>query len=99
MRDADLRRLARALHLRARPIGRDAWRVTGGRADHIATRHGCDCIDFTMRPRVRCKHLLAVALLQLDPDLLDGLRLLIPKGPLNTRAIVAPRSRPLSHST
>ncbi len=71
-------RLSRALHLCAEPLDGGGWLVSGGSASHVVAADGsCDCADYAIRGR-RCKHALAVALAQLDGDLLDTLRALIP---------------------
>jgi len=63
----DPSRLVRALHLAVEPLGAGRFRVTGGRPSHVVLarprlRWECDCLDSTMRPATRCKHVIGVYL-------------------------------------
>ena len=80
-RDADLRRLARALYLDVTEMGLGRFRVSGGAEPHMLQKHSdgmsCDCVDYATRGGL-CKHVLAVRLVSGDRKLLRALRLLIP---------------------
>ncbi len=77
----DTGRLARAVHLTAKPIDVNTWRVRGGTADHMVEvvdgRCYCDCVDAQVRGP-GCKHCLLVRLLGGDPDVVLALRALVP---------------------
>ena len=87
----DTARLARAVHLTAKPIDVNTWRVRGGTADHMveiaAGRCYCDCPDAQVRGP-DCKHSLLVRLLGGDPDVVKALRALVPP----------PKSRSTEHN-
>ncbi len=76
----DAGRLARAVHLTAKPIDVNTWRVRGGTADHMvevdAGRCYCDCTDAQVRGP-GCKHSLLVRLLGGDPEVVLSLRQLV----------------------
>ena len=76
----DSSQLARAVHLTAKPIDVNTWRVRGGIADHMIEvvdgRCYCDCMDAQVRGP-GCKHALLVRLLGGDPDVVKALRELI----------------------
>ncbi len=78
----DAGRLARAIHLTAKPIDVNTWRVRGGTADHMvevdAGRCYCDCTD-AQAWGPGCKHCLLVRLLGGDPDVVLALRALVPR--------------------
>ena len=77
----DPARLARAVHLAAKPIDVNTWRVRGGIADHMVEvadgRCYCDCVDAQVRGP-GCKHSLLVRLLGGDPEVVKALRELVP---------------------
>ena len=91
---AMLARLARAVHLDARPLDAGRWLVTGGAAPHVVAEiesvTGCNtpvpgrvvretCDCVDFRLRGGpCKHVLAVRLRRGDAEALDGLRELVP---------------------
>ncbi len=71
-------RLRKALWLRAEPEPDGVWRVNG----HVVTAERCDCRDHAVRgAAILCKHRLAVRLAALGPEILDGLRALVPLPP------------------
>ena len=84
----DPARLARAIHLTARPIDVSTWRVRGGIADHMVKivdgRCYCDCVDGQVRGP-GCKHCLLVRLLGGDPEVALALRQLVPQPARRTR--------------
>ena len=75
-------RLMRAVHLEAKPIDVDTWRVRGGTRDHMVTiEHGrcyCDCPDAQARDGDACKHAVLVRLRAGDGEVVRALRQLIP---------------------
>lgn len=79
---ADLRRLARAVHLDVQGMGPGRYRVTGGAEPHSVLKQadgwGCDCADFQFAGGF-CKHVVAVRLVAGDPKAIRALRLLIPQ--------------------
>jgi len=89
---ASLARLARAVHLDARPLDAGRWLVTGGASPHVvdAARGTCDCVDFRLRGGP-CKHLWALRLRRGDPEALDALRELVaaPRRPRTRRTAMA----------
>jgi len=79
---ANLRRLARAVHLDALRLEDRTWLVTGGTQSHIvsADARSCDCLDHQLRERgdgYRCKHLLRVLLAEGDAGTWALLRVLV----------------------
>ncbi len=85
-------RLRRAIHLTAKRIDVDTYRVRGGTADHMVEvedgRCYCDCIDAQVRGDT-CKHSLLVRLLAGDEEVVKALRRIVPK-----TATKAPSPRP-----
>ena len=78
----DSARLARALWLEVRPVGRGRYVVRGGQTDHVIDVDGeyvrCDCFD-AQRNGDGCKHALRVRLHRGgDHDIVRALRLLVP---------------------
>ena len=77
----DTGRLRRAVRLEAKPTDTDAYRVTGGAADHaveiVDGQWICDCIDAQIRG-AGCKHCLLVRLLSGDKEVVEALRELVP---------------------
>ena len=77
----DTGRLRRAIRLEAKPTDADAYRVTGGAADHaveiVDGQYVCDCIDAQVRGD-GCKHALLVRLLAGDKEVVEALRGLVP---------------------
>jgi hypothetical protein len=76
------RRLARALALEAESLGDGRYLVTGGQSPHVAALEpepDCGCRDFLARKRI-CKHLLAVRLAVLEPEMRAALRGLLRTG-------------------
>lgn len=84
----DAGRLARAVHLTAKPIDVSAYRVRGGSRDHMVQVDGgrcyCDCMDAQVRGD-GCKHSLLVRLLNGDPEVVKALRQLVPQPAQRTR--------------
>jgi hypothetical protein len=72
-------RLARAVHLDAKPLGNGAWLITGGTTDHRVGPQGseCDCADWRVRGGP-CKHVLAVQLRLGDVETIRALRTIVP---------------------
>ncbi len=74
-------RLSRAVHLTAKRIDVDTYRVRGGTADHMVEvedgRCYCDCIDAQVRGDT-CKHSLLVRLLAGDEEVVRALREVVP---------------------
>jgi len=87
----DPARLARAVHLRAEPLGQGLWRVTGGDAPHLVDIEtgSCDCVDYRLLG-TRCKHVLAVRLAVLEPETRGALRDVVPM-PKRVRRTAATR--------
>ena len=85
----DPARLRRAIWLDCRPVGLGGFMVRGGRDDHIVDVDGgyvrCDCVDSQLNGD-GCKHALCVRLHHGDPEVVEGLRTLLPP-PHRSRAI------------
>ena len=84
----DAARLQRAVWLEVRPVA-GGYLVRGGADDHIVEIDGgyvrCDCSDARWRGD-NCKHCLAVRLHHRAPEVVEGLRTLVPP-PHRSRAI------------
>lgn len=72
----DPARVARAVCLEVELIGDGRFLVTGGAGPHVTDGATCDCADHQLRGNV-CKHLLAVRLAVLEPDLRAAIRALV----------------------
>lgn len=82
VREADLRRLGRAIHLDVTGMGPGLYRVSGGAEPHTVQKQpegwSCDCADAAYGCGW-CKHVLAVGLANGDRKVRRALRLLIPQ--------------------